>query len=123
NLEQQDGGIPAMTPLDGQIKEGDHDLTAYVADPLPVYTNRITTDEVEREEDQGLIDSVLGKDPETYVEEVENSESVWALAQERDFFDDYDNNGQNTVSYAHIPFTVGGSDVRTRGGNSARWER
>lgn len=122
NLEQ-DISIPVMETLDSQIKDDRSDFTGYVADPLPVYTNRLTTEEVEKEEDQGFIDSVLGKDPETYVEEVENKESVWALAQERDFFDDYDLDGQETVSYAHIPFTVGSSDVRSRGNNQPRYER
>lgn len=120
---QQESSIPAMETLDCQVKENRSDFTGYVADPLVVYTHRVTTEEVEKEEDQGIIDSLLGNDPETYVEEEENKDSVWTTAQERDFFDDFDLDGRRDVSYVHLPFTVGGSNVRTRGNNQPRYER
>ena len=115
--------IPAVEGLDEVMKEDERNFQAYIVDPLATHTYRVTTEEVEREEDQGFIDRALGKEPETVVEEQENREGVWAVPQERDFFEDYDLDGTDTVSFMHIPYTQGSADIRDRGGNDGQYER
>lgn len=115
--------IPAMSCLDEVLKDDERNFQAYIADPLATHTYRVTTEEVEKEEDQGFIVRALGKEPETVVEEQENRESVWVAPQERDFFEDYDLNGTDTVSFMHIPYTEGSADIRDRGGNGGQYER
>lgn len=115
--------IPAVEGLDEVMKEDERNFQAYIVDPLATNTYRVTTEEVEREEDQGFIDRALGKEPETVVEEKENREDVWVAPQERDFFNDYDLDGKDTVSFMHIPYTQGSADIRDRGGNDGQYER
>lgn len=122
NLDLRDA-IPAMSSLDELIKEDERSFEGYIADPLVTDSYRVTTEEVEVEEEQSTIGSLLGGKPETKIEEKENKEHVWVAPQERDFFEDYDLDGTDNVSFMHIPFTVGNSGVRSRGGNSAQYER
>lgn len=115
--------VPATEGLDMLFKEDERNFQGYIANPLALHTNRVTSEEVEVEKDQGVFDRMLGRDPETETEVQPKKERVWVASQERDFFDEYDLDGTDTVSYMHIPFTEGESDIRDRGGNGGQYER
>lgn len=122
NLDIGDS-IPAVEDLDEIFKEDESNFQGYIANPLALSTYRVTPEEVEVEKDPGVFDRMLGREPETKTEVQDKKEWVWVAPQERDFFDEYDLDGTDRVSYMHIPFTEGESEIRDRGGNGAQYER